>query len=76
MNGNRNGEINMRKIELSPLDQKQLEEQLKRSIKKCNESIKKCVVEGDKKSEEYIREVKRKPLIKKLYDVRQGYIWE
>ena len=66
----------MRKIELSPLDQKLLEEQLKRSIKKCNDGIRLCVAEGDKKSEEYIREVKRKPLIKKLYDVRQGYIWE
>lgn len=66
----------MRKLELSPLDQRALELQLKRSIKTCNEAIRRCNAEGDHKSADYIREVKRKPLIKRLADVRAGYIWE
>ena len=66
----------MRKIELSPLDQKQLETVLRRSIKECNTGIKRCKAEGNIKGADYIREVKRKPLIKKLADVQKGYIWE
>lgn len=66
----------MRKIELSPLDQKQLETVLKRSIKECNAGIRRCKVDGNNKGAEYIREVKRKPLIKKLMDVQKGFIWE
>lgn len=66
----------MRKIELAPYQQKQLEETLKNSIRECNKGIKLCNDEGDIKGADYIREVKRKPLIKKLADVRNGYIWE
>lgn len=66
----------MRKIELTALDQKQLESVLKRSIKECNTGIKRCKADGNNKGAEYIREVKRKPLIKKLADVQKGYIWE
>ena len=66
----------MRKIELSPLDQAQLENTLKRGIAECNAGIRLCNAEGNISGAAYIREVKRKPLIKKLCDVRQGYIWE
>lgn len=66
----------MRKIELSPLDQRQLEIVLKNSIKECNDGIKRANAEENKRGADYIREVKRKPLIKKLADVRRGYIFE
>lgn len=66
----------MRRIELTALDQKQLEAVLKRSIRECNAGIKRCKAEGNNKGADYIRDVKRKPLIKKLMDVQKGYIWE
>lgn len=66
----------MRKIELSPIDQKQMETVLLRSIRECNAGIRRCNAEGNTKGAEYIREVKRRPLIKKLADVRQGFIFE
>lgn len=69
-------EKKMRKIELTPYQKQQLEAQLKRSIKECNASIRRCNATGNKKSADYIREVKRKPLIYKLADVRRGYVFE
>lgn len=66
----------MRKIELAPFQQKQLEDTLLRSIKECNAGMKRCNAEGNKRGYDYIKEVKRKPLIKKLFDVRKGYIFE
>lgn len=66
----------MRKIELSPLDQQVLENQLRRSIRACHEAIARCNHAGDYKGINYIREVKLKPLTNRLRDVRRGYIWE
>ena len=66
----------MRKIELAPYQQKQMEAVLKRSIKECNDGMKLCKIEGNEKGFEYIREVKRKPLIRKLADVQRGFVWE
>lgn len=66
----------MRRIDLVPFQQQQLEQTLLRSIRQCNEGIKRCNSEGNTRGAEYIREVKRKPLIKKLSDVRQGFIFE
>ena len=66
----------MRKIELAPFQQQQLEQTLLRGIRECNKSIKLCNAEKNIKGAEYIREVKRKPLIKKLHDVRNGFIYE
>ena len=66
----------MKKIELSQVDKKQLEMVLLQSIRECNKGIKRCNAEGNEKGAAYIREVKRRPLIKKLFDVRQGYIFE
>ena len=66
----------MRKIELAEFQKQQLEAVLKKGIKDCNGAIRRCNAAGDKKSADYIREVKRRPLIKKLADVRHGYIWE
>ena len=66
----------MRKIELAPYQQKQLEFTLKQGIRECNEGIKRCNADGNVRGAEYIREVKRKPLIHKLRDVLNGYIWE
>lgn len=76
--GNRRAERNakMKMIYLAPHDQKQLEEVLLRGIKECNNGIKRCNAEGNIRGAEYIREVKRRPLIKKLQDVRKGIIWE
>lgn len=66
----------MRKIELAPYQQKQLEVTLLKSIRECNAGMKLCNEEGNQRGYDYIKEVKRKPLIKKLYDVRNGYIFE
>lgn len=66
----------MRKIELAPYQQQQLEQTLLRGIQECNNGIKLCIAEGNIRGAEYIREVKRKPLIKKLQDVRSGAIYE
>lgn len=66
----------MRKIELSPLDQQVLENQLRRSIRECAKAIARCNHVGDYKGINYIREVKLKPLTNRLKDVRHGYIWE
>lgn len=48
----------------SPFQQSQLEETLLRGIKECNNGIKRCNAEGNIRGAEYIREVKRRPLIK------------
>ena len=66
----------MRKVELTPLEQLHLENTLKRGIKECNEGIKLCNAEGNVSGADYIRNVKRSPLVTKLYYVRQGYIYE
>lgn len=66
----------MRKIELAPYQQKQLEATLLQSIRECNAGMKLCNEEGNRRGYDYIKEVKRKPLIKKLYAVRNGYIFE
>lgn len=66
----------MRKIELAPGHQIHLEFMLKLKIKECNDGIKKCLAVGDEKGAAYIRDVKRKPVIKKLRDVQNGFIWE
>lgn len=66
----------MRKIELAPYQQKQLEDVLLRNIRECNKGMKLCLEEGNQRGYDYIKEVKRKPLIKKLYDVRNGYVFE
>ena len=66
----------MRKIELAPYQQKQMEAVLKRGIRECNEGMKLCKAEGNESGIEYIREVKRKPLIKKLMNVQRGFIME
>lgn len=66
----------MKRIDLAPYEQLQLEETLLRGIKECNNGIKRCNAEGNIRGAEYIREVKRRPLIKKLQDVRKGIIWE
>lgn len=66
----------MKRIDLAPHDKLQLEAVLLREIKECNNGIKICKAEGNIRGAEYIREVKRRPLIKKLQDVRKGIIWE
>lgn len=74
--GGKKGKAKMKKIYLAPFQQSQLEETLLRGIKECNNGIKRCNAEGNIRGAEYIREVKRRPLIKKLQDVRKGIIWE
>lgn len=64
------------RIELAPYQQRQLEQTLLRAIRECNDGIKRCNAEGNVRGAQYIREVKRSPLIKKLRDVRAGVIWE
>lgn len=66
----------MRRIELAPYQQRQLEQTLLHAIRECNDGIKLCNADGNIRGAEYIREVKRRPLIKKLQDVRNGVIWE
>lgn len=66
----------MRRIELAPYQQQQLEQTLLRGIRECNDGIKLCNADGDIRGAEYIREVKRRPLVRKLQDVRNGFIWE
>ena len=66
----------MRKIELAAFQQQQLEAVLKKGIKDCNDAIRRCNAAGDKKSADYIREVKLQPKLEKLADVQHGYIWE
>lgn len=62
----------MKMIYLAPHDQKQLEAVLFRGIKECNNGIKRCNAEGNIRGAEYIREVKRRPLIKKITRCSQG----
>lgn len=66
----------MRKIELAPYQIAQMESVLLVKIRECNAGIKLCNAEGNERGAEYIRSVKRKPLIYKLRDVRNGYVWE
>ena len=63
----------LRKVELAPYQQKQMEQVYLREIRKCNEAIKNATKESTK---EYIRTVKRKPLIENLRNVRNGYVFE
>lgn len=74
--GGKKGKAEMKRIYLAPFQQLQLEETILRGIKECNNGIKRCNAEGNIRGAEYIREVKRRPLIKKLQDVRKGIIWE
>lgn len=63
----------LRKVELAPYQQKQMEQVYLREIRKCNEAIRNATKESTK---EYIRTVKRKPLIENLRNVRNGYVFE
>nr|DAE65606.1 MAG TPA: hypothetical protein [Caudoviricetes sp.] len=74
--GGKKGKAKVKRIDLAPFQQLQLEKTLLRGIKECNNGIKRCNAEGNIRGAEYIREVKRRPLIKKLQDVRKGIIWE
>lgn len=66
----------MRKIELAPYQIQNMETVLLNKIRECNAGIKLCNAEGNERGAEYIRTVKRKPLIHNLHDVRNGYVWE